>query len=85
VLSCLPLHEKGLGPWMLGEQFAPADVSLFCLLTGMPDRYAGIVNGEKSPVVMAWYRHMTECPAVKEVLPMPSGPGNPQEGGREKH
>jgi glutathione S-transferase len=64
--------EKGLiGPWMLGQQFTLADVSLFAMLIGMPQRYADIVNEKDSPKVIEWYARMTERPAVKAVLAIP--------------
>jgi glutathione S-transferase len=64
--------EAGIkGPWMLGPQFTLADVSLFSMLIGMPQRYADIVNEKQSPRVVEWYARMTERPAVKATLSMP--------------
>jgi glutathione S-transferase len=64
--------EAGIrGPWMLGPQFTLADVSLFSMLIGMPQRYADIVNEKQSPRVVEWYARVTERPAVKATLSMP--------------
>lgn len=64
--------EAGLqGPWMLGQQFTLADVSLFSMLIGMPDRFADIVNPKDSPRVIEWYARMTERPGVKAALAIP--------------
>jgi len=64
--------DKGMqGPWMLGQQFTLADVSLFSMLIGMPQRYADIVNEKDSPKVVDWYARMMERPAVKAVLAIP--------------
>jgi glutathione S-transferase len=64
--------EAGIkGPWMLGSQFTLADVSLFSMLIGMPQRFADIVNGKDSPRVIEWYARMMERPAVKATLSMP--------------
>ncbi len=61
--------EQGLaGPWMLGQQFTLADVSLFAMLIGMPQRYADIVNERDSPRVVEWYARMMERPGVRETL-----------------
>ena len=61
--------EQGMaGPWMLGQQYTLADVSLFSMLIGMPQRYADIVNEQESPRVVDWYARMMERPAVKETL-----------------
>jgi glutathione S-transferase len=64
--------EQGIaGPWMLGSQFTLADVSLFSMLIGMPERYADIVNQKDSPRVVDWYSRMQERPGVKSVLAIP--------------
>jgi glutathione S-transferase len=64
--------EQGMaGPWMLGVQLTLADVSLFSMLIGMPERYADIVNGKDSPRVVDWYARMMERPAVKATLAIP--------------
>jgi glutathione S-transferase len=64
--------EAGLqGPWMLGRQFTLADVSLFSMLIGMPERHADIVNPTDSPRVMDWYARMMERPAVQSALAIP--------------
>jgi glutathione S-transferase len=64
--------EAGLqGPWMLGQQFTLADVSLFSMLIGMPDRFADIVNSKDSPRVIDWYARMTERAGVKAALAIP--------------
>ena len=64
--------ELGMaGPWMLGGQFTLADVSLFSMLIGMPERYADIVNGKDSPRVVEWYSRMMERPGVKATLATP--------------
>lgn len=64
--------ETGMaGPWMLGKQYTLADVSLFSMLIGMPERYADIVNVKDSPRVIEWYARMTERPAVKAALAIP--------------
>ncbi len=61
--------EQGMaGPWMLGQQYTLADVSLFAMLIGMPQRYADIVNEQDSPRVVDWYARMMERPAVKATL-----------------
>ena len=59
------------GAWMLGSQFTLADVSLFSMLIGMPQRYADIVNEKDSPRVVEWYARMMERPGVKVALAMP--------------
>lgn len=56
---------------MLGQQFTLADVSLFSMLIGMPDRYADIVNTKDSPRVVDWYARMMQRPAVKSALAIP--------------
>ena len=64
--------EQGMaGPWMLGQQFTLADVSLFSMLIGMPTRYADIVNEKDSPRVVEWYARMMERPGVKAALAIP--------------
>jgi glutathione S-transferase len=64
--------EQGMaGPWMLGEQFTLADVSLFSMLIGMPERYADIVNPKDSSRVIEWYARMLERPAVMATLAIP--------------
>ncbi len=64
--------ETGMvGPWILGQQFTLADVSLFSMLIGMPDRYADIVNAKDSPRVIDWYARMMERPGVKATLAIP--------------
>ncbi|MBV8804227.1 MAG: glutathione S-transferase family protein [Sinobacteraceae bacterium] len=64
--------EQGMaGPWMLGQQFTLADVSLFSMLIGMPTRYADIVNEKDSPRVLEWYARMMERPGVKAALAIP--------------
>ena len=61
--------EQGVRtPWMLGEQFTLADVSLFSMLIRMPQYYAEIVNERASPRVIEWYARMMERPAVKATL-----------------
>ena len=61
--------EKGMiGPWMMGEQFTLADVSVFSMLIGMPVRYADIVNDKDSPRIMDWYARMNERESVKKAL-----------------
>jgi glutathione S-transferase len=61
--------EHGLrGPWMLGEQFTLADVSLFAMLIRMPQYYSEVVNDRASPRVVDWYSRMMERPAVKATL-----------------
>jgi glutathione S-transferase len=61
--------EQGLrGPWVLGEQFTLADVSLFAMLIRMPERYTEIVNDRDSPRVIDWYARMMDRPAVKATL-----------------
>jgi glutathione S-transferase len=61
--------EQGMaGPWMLGQQYTLADVSLFAMLSGMPQRYADIVNEKDSPRVVGWYARTMERPAVKATL-----------------
>ncbi len=71
VRTSIERMEQGLrGPWMLGEQFTLADVSLFAMLIRMPDFYAEIVNERDSPRVIAWYARMMERPAVKATLAM---------------
>jgi glutathione S-transferase len=56
---------------MLGEQYTLADVSLFSMLIGMPERFADIVNGKDSPRVIEWYARMMERPGVKATLAVP--------------
>ena len=64
--------ENGMkGPWMLGEQFTLADVSLFSMLIGMPERFADIVTGRDSPRVVGWYARMMTRPGVKATLAIP--------------
>ncbi len=64
--------EGGMaGPWMMGNQFTLADVSLFAMLIGMPERFADIVNPKDSPRVMDWYARMMERPAVKVTMAIP--------------
>lgn len=64
--------EHGMaGPWMLGEQFTLADVSLFSMLIGMPVRYADIVNEQDSPRVLDWYARMMARPGVQATLAIP--------------
>jgi glutathione S-transferase len=53
---------------MLGPQFTLADVSLFSMLIGMPQRYADIVNEKDSPRVVEWYARMMDRPGVKATL-----------------
>jgi glutathione S-transferase len=61
--------ETGMaGPWTLGAQYTLADVSLFSMLIGMPERYADIVNEKDSPRVVEWYARMMERPGVKATL-----------------
>src|SRR2546428_558113 len=56
VRASIQRMEQGMaGPWMLGKQFTLADVSLFSMLIGMPDRYGDIVNAQDSPCVVEWY------------------------------
>jgi glutathione S-transferase len=67
--------EQGMvGPWMLGSQFTLADVSLFSMLIGMPERYADIVNEKDSPRVVDWYSRMMERPGVRATLMIPRPP-----------
>ena len=69
VRSSIERMEQGLrGPWMLGEQFTLADVSLFAMLIRMPEYYADMVNDRDSPRVIEWYGRMMSRPAVKETL-----------------
>ncbi len=69
VRTSIERMEQGLrGPWMLGEQFTLADVSLFAMLIRMPEYYADIVNERDSPRVIEWYGRMMERPAVKATL-----------------
>jgi glutathione S-transferase len=64
--------EAGMeGAWMLGKQFTLADVSLFSMLIGMPERFADIVNGRDSPRVVDWYARMMERPGVRAALAIP--------------
>jgi glutathione S-transferase len=64
--------EQGMvGPWMLGSQLTLADVSLFSMLIGMPERYADIVNDKDSPRVLDWYSRMMERPGVMAALAIP--------------
>jgi glutathione S-transferase len=64
--------EQGMaGPWMLGGQLTLADVSLFSMLIGMPERYADSVNDKDSPRVVDWYSRMMERPGVKAALAIP--------------
>lgn len=61
--------EKGMiGPWMMGEQFTLADVSVFSMLINMPVRYADIVNEKDSPKIVAWYKRMEQRPSVQKAL-----------------
>lgn len=80
VRTSIQRMEQGMmGPWMLGEQFTLADVSLFAMLIRMPERYGDIVNEKDSPRVVDWYARMMERPAVKETLAMrPPAPGEAQ-------
>jgi len=76
VRASIERMDKGMeGPWMLGKQFTLADVSLFSMLIGMPERYADIVNQKDSPRVVDWYARMMERPGVKAALAIrrPSG------------
>jgi glutathione S-transferase len=72
VRTSIQRMEKGMqGPWMLGAQLTLADVSLFSMLIGMPQRYADIVNEKDSPRVVDWYTRMMERPSVKSALTLP--------------
>jgi glutathione S-transferase len=72
VRASIQRMEQGMaGPWMLGSQFTLADVSLFSMLIGMPERYADIVNQKGSPRVVDWYARMMERPGVKAALAIP--------------
>jgi glutathione S-transferase len=69
VRASIQRMEQGLrGPWMLGEQFTLADVSLFAMLIRMPEYYAEMVNDRDSPRVIEWYGRMMDRPAVKATL-----------------
>jgi glutathione S-transferase len=71
VRTSIQRMEKGMkGPWMLGEQFTLADVSLFAMLIRMPERYSEVVNDRDSPRVIGWYQRIMERPAVKVTLAM---------------
>ena len=64
--------EQGLeGPWMLGNQYTLADVSMFSMVNHMPQRYSDILNERDSPRVLEWYARMIERPGVKAALAMP--------------
>jgi glutathione S-transferase len=81
VRTSIARMEEGLrGPWMLGEQFTLADVSLFSMLIRMPQYYAEIVNDRDSPRVIEWYGRMMNRPAVKETLAIqpPAGAERPR-------
>ena len=81
VRTSIARMEEGLqGPWMLGEQFTLADVSLFSMLIRMPQYYAEIVNDRDSPRVIEWYGRMMNRPAVKEILAIqpPAGAEHPR-------
>jgi glutathione S-transferase len=72
VRASIERMEHGIqGPWMLGPQFTLADVSLFAMLIGMPQRHADIVNERDSPRVLEWYARMMRRPAVQETLKIP--------------
>jgi glutathione S-transferase len=72
VRASIQRMEQGMvGPWMLGQQFTLADVSLFSMLIRMPERYADIVNTKESPRVIDWYGRMMERPGVKAALASP--------------
>ena len=72
VRASIQRMETGMvGPWMLGEQYTLADVSLFSMLIGMPERYADIVNPKDSPRVVDWYARMMERPAVQATMAIP--------------
>ena len=71
VRTSIERMEQGMkGPWMLGEQFTLADVSLFAMLIRMPDYYSEIVNERATPRVIGWYQRIMERPAVKATLAM---------------
>lgn len=69
--SIQKMEQSLAGDWMLGAEYSLADVSMFAMLIGMPDRYAEIVNDRDSPRVIAWYARMMARPAVKSALAMP--------------
>jgi glutathione S-transferase len=72
VRASIQRMEQGMaGPWMLGQQFTLADVSLFSMLIGMPQRFADIVNEKDSPRVVEWYARAMERPGVKATLAIP--------------
>jgi glutathione S-transferase len=70
-VSIQRMEQSMEGPWMLGKQLTLADVSLFAMLVGMPQRYADIVNEKDSPRVMQWHARMMERPGVQAALAMP--------------
>jgi glutathione S-transferase len=59
-------------PWMAGDAFSLADVSIGAMMLGMPRGRPDQVNADKTPHIMDWHARMSAREGVKAALAMPS-------------
>lgn len=60
------------GPWLLGEQFTLADISVFSMAHPVPMAYPELMNAQATPHLMAWHARALERPGVQAALAMPN-------------
>jgi glutathione S-transferase len=59
-------------PWLAGEEFSLADVSVFAMALHSPARTPNIVNETATPHVMHWHAQMSARAGVQAALAMPN-------------
>lgn len=58
------------GPWLLGERYTMADITVAPLIDRMADLgFDDIWSGGRRPKVEDWYRRMRERPAFRQAFP----------------
>ncbi len=59
-------------PWMAGEAFSLADISVAAVALNMPRSRSDAVNAERTPHLMDWHARMSAREGTKAALAMPS-------------
>ena len=59
------------GEWLVGGAYSVVDIGAFALVHTLPRLLADLVNGEKTPRIMAWLRRIESRPAAQSALAMP--------------
>lgn len=58
--------------WLAGPAFSLADVAVFAMAHGLPERYAGLVNATATPRFLDWHARTSARAGVKAAMAMPN-------------